>query len=119
MALDNDNTFAQAIDLGAFPGSNSLNVKGNVSFTDDRSDFYRINVAALTRFVAALTPKTSDAGLILFDFNGKGIKDAALKLGDDTLDVLQGVRPNQLTNQHFAQVDFAIVRGVEVPYAIA
>ncbi|MBD3886855.1 pre-peptidase C-terminal domain-containing protein [Phormidium tenue FACHB-886] len=77
MALDNDNTFAQATDLGAFPGSNSLNVKGNVSFIDDRLDFYRINVAAPTRFVAALTPKTSDADLTLFDSNGKGIESAS------------------------------------------
>ncbi|WP_277879086.1 hypothetical protein [Leptolyngbya sp. FACHB-711] len=43
---------------------------------------------------------------------------AALKRGGNTLAVLQGVRSNQLTNQHFAQVDFAAVKGVEVPHVI-
>jgi hypothetical protein len=32
--------------------------------------------------------------------------------------ILQNIRPNQLNHQHFAQVDVAAVKGVEVPYVI-
>lgn len=76
MARDNDNTLAQATDLGALPNSNPVTRQGNVASSDDGSDFYRINVGAPTRFVAALTPRTSNADLILFDSNGKGLISA-------------------------------------------
>lgn len=70
MARDNDNSFAQATDLGIFPSGASITRQGNVDFSDDSVDFYRINVATPTRFVAALTSRTSNANLILLDANG-------------------------------------------------
>ncbi|WP_190514291.1 calcium-binding protein [Oscillatoria sp. FACHB-1407] len=42
----------------------------------------------------------------------------AVKLGNDVLAVLQNVRPNQLTAAHFTTIDFATVKGVEVPYLV-
>jgi Ca2+-binding RTX toxin-like protein len=43
----------------------------------------------------------------------------ALKLGTDTLAILQGTNPNQIEANDFVQVDFAAVRGVAVPYVTA
>ncbi|HEY9656903.1 MAG TPA: hypothetical protein V6C65_00460, partial [Allocoleopsis sp.] len=70
MTRDNDNTLAQATDLGTFPGSNSITKQGNVNSSDDDIDLYRINISAPTRLTAALTSGTSDAGLKLLDANG-------------------------------------------------
>jgi serralysin len=43
---------------------------------------------------------------------------SALKLGSDTLAIVQGVQPDQIDANNFIQVDFANIRGVEVPYVM-
>jgi serralysin len=75
MARDNDNTFAQATDLGVFPSGNSITKQGSVgnAVSDDPVDIYRINISAPTRFVAALSSQGTgdDANLFLKDANGQ------------------------------------------------
>lgn len=102
MARDNDNTLTQANDLGAFPGSNSVNRKGNVNPIDDRSDFYRVNVSAPTRFVAALTPKTAGADFSLFDGSGNRIKGITRFASDITPRILDS--DNLLPGVYFLEV---------------
>ncbi|MBD3887599.1 calcium-binding protein [Phormidium tenue FACHB-886] len=43
----------------------------------------------------------------------------ALKFGNDTLAVLSNVTPNQLNANHFQQIDFSTIQGIEIPYAVA
>jgi serralysin len=104
MARDNDNTLAQATDLGLFPSSNSITKQGNVNNSDDNIDLYRINVSAPTRFVAALTSKTSDAGLSLLDANGIALIQPRNLIGAP--DVLSS--DNLLPGVYFLSVDSAI-----------
>jgi serralysin len=46
-------------------------------------------------------------------------RGTALKFGNDTLAVLANITPNQLQANHFQQIDFSTIQGMEVPYVVA
>jgi serralysin len=116
-------------------GNDILNggVGNDLTFGGNGQDIH-IGGAGRDTFVVALDATTAD---LFKDFNlrqGDRIglpfsltyeaidvvehsRGTALRFGNNTLAVLANITPNRLKVNHFQQIDFSTIQGMEVPYA--